>query len=145
MGVIERRNRWHYWILITSFPRRTSNTAITWLRDACVCVLESVCIRKGWSTRQTTGSSGSHSGWKKVVSGYQRTQPCLDGSLPSQRGELLPYGEGPNYPPPTAESTFDYILPKAALKGSMQIPLLCLFSHNQEWLLFANDKFNFFF
>lgn len=44
-----------------------------------------------------------------------------------------------------AESTFDYILPKAALKGSIQRPLLCLFSHNQEWLLFANDKFNFFF
>lgn len=44
-----------------------------------------------------------------------------------------------------AESTFDYILPKAALKGSIQIPLLCLFSHNQEWLLFANDKFNVFF
>lgn len=43
------------------------------------------------------------------------------------------------------ESTFDYILPKAALKGSIQRPLLCLFSHNQEWLLFANDKFNFFF
>lgn len=111
------------------FSTPTSNTAITWLQDTCVCVCVcwSVCIRRGWSARQTTGSSGSHSGWKKVVSGYQRTQPCLDGSLPPQRGELLPYGEGPNYPPPTAESTFDYILPKAALKGSMQIPLLCLF------------------
>lgn len=47
-------------------------------------------------------------------------------------------------PQPTAESTFDYILPKAALKASALIPLLCRFSHNQEWLLFANDKFNFF-
>lgn len=43
------------------------------------------------------------------------------------------------------ESTFDYILPKAALKGAIQIPLLYLFSHNQEWLLFANDQFNFLF
>lgn len=145
MGVIERRNRWHYWILITSFPRRRRTQQLPGYKiRVCVCVCLSVCIG-GWSARQTTGSSGSHSGWKKVVSGYQRTQPCLDGSLLSQRGELLPYGEGPNYPPPMAESTFDYILPKAALKGSIQIPLLCLFSHNQEWLLFANDKFNFFF
>lgn len=144
MGVIERRNRWHYWILITSFPRQRRTWQLPGYKMR-VCVRWSVCIGRGWSARQMTGSSGSHSGWKKVVSGYQRTQPCLDGSLLSQRGELLPYGEGPNYPPPMAESTFDYILPKAALKGSIQIPLLCLFSHNQEWLLFPNDKFNFFF
>lgn len=128
MGVIERRNRWHYWILITSFS--TPNTAITWLQDVCVSarLCSCVCIRRGWSAEQTSGSSGSHSGWKKVVSGYQRTQPCLDGSLLSQCGELLPYGEGPNYPPPMTKSTFDYILRKAPLKASIQWPLLYVFS-----------------
>lgn len=31
MGVIERGNRWHYWILITSFPRRRR----TWQLPGC--------------------------------------------------------------------------------------------------------------
>lgn len=124
MGVIERWNRWHYWGLITSFAHRHRTLQLLGYKiHTPGCVLGCVSV-KGL---EMTGSSGSHSGWKKVVSGYQRIQPCLDGSLLLQRGELLPYGEGLNYPPPTAESTFDYVLPKAALKSFMQISLLCLF------------------
>ena len=105
MSVIERQNRWHYWILITSFPHQP--------RTRQLPCRKYVCVRRGrgWSSRQTTGSSGFHSSWKKVVSGYQRTRPCLDGFLLSQHGELLPYGESSNYPSPMTESTFDYILP----------------------------------
>lgn len=79
-----------------------------------------------------------------MVSGYQRSQPCVDGSSRGSVASSLHMERRLIIPQPTAESTFDYILPKAALKASTLIPLLCLFSHNQEWLLFANDNFNFF-
>lgn len=79
-----------------------------------------------------------------MVSGYQRSQPCVDGSSRGSVASFLHMERRLIIPQPTAESTFDYILPKAALKASTLIPLLCLFSHNQEWLLFANDNFNFF-
>lgn len=94
MNVIESWNRWHYWILITSFHANIEhgNYLATRRVYARLCVCVTLCIGRGWSPSQTTGSSGSCSGWKKVVSGYQRTQPCLDGSLLSQPSELLPYG-----------------------------------------------------
>lgn len=43
MGVIERRNRWHYWILITSFPRRHRTRQLPGYRiRVCVCMLKCV-------------------------------------------------------------------------------------------------------
>lgn len=75
MAVIERWNRWHYRVLITSFAHRHRTLQLLGY-EIHVCVLERVCI-KGL---EMTGSSGSHSGWKKVVSGYQRSRACLDGS-----------------------------------------------------------------
>lgn len=49
MDVIERRNRWHYWILITSFPRRRRTRQLPG-NKTCVCVwlCKCVCVyRKG--------------------------------------------------------------------------------------------------
>lgn len=66
---------------------------------------------------------------------------------PSCRGtaKLLPYGEGPNYPPPMTESTFDYVLPSGRSLFRYLRYVSFLPHHNQERLLSANDKFNFFF
>lgn len=43
MGVIERRNRWHYWILITSFPRRRRTQQLPGYKIR-VCVRMFKCV-----------------------------------------------------------------------------------------------------
>lgn len=83
MGVIEKRIGWHYWILITSFPHQHWTRQLRGCKLCLRGMLECTCRK--WLERTASGSSGSHCSWKKVVSGYQRTQPCLDRSVLSQR------------------------------------------------------------
>ena len=73
----------------------------------------------------------SYTRWKMAVSGHQCTRPCLDGS-PSLAVAASAHMEWDLIIPlAMTESTFDYILSKAALIGSIQRPLSSSFGDNQ--------------